>query len=244
MKVTFVYHSCFVVEFEEVVFVFDYFKGKLPEWDADKKIFFFASHKHADHFALDIFDFREKLKDITFVLSSDIRFTDKYLERHGVSPSVKESIIRVGKCTTSEFTVNGKKLTVETLRSTDEGVAFLIQYSGKTIYHAGDLNWWSWAGESENENEKMGDDYMTEINKLSNRNIDVAFVVLDPRQEERYWWGMDYFLKTAAEVKVVFPMHCWENYEVINQFLKEKASEEYSKKVIKIQQEGDSFHLS
>ncbi len=33
---------------------------------------------------------------------------------------------------------------IRTLRSTDEGVAFVVHYAGKTIYHAGDLNWWHW----------------------------------------------------------------------------------------------------
>ena len=28
MKVTFVHHSCFVVEMEDVVLIFDYFEGK------------------------------------------------------------------------------------------------------------------------------------------------------------------------------------------------------------------------
>ena len=36
---------------------------------------------------------------------------------------------------------------IRTLRSTDEGVAFVVHYAGKTIYHAGDLNWWHWEGE-------------------------------------------------------------------------------------------------
>ena len=35
---------------------------------------------------------------------------------------------------------------VATLRSTDMGVAFLIQCEGKRLYHAGDLNCWVWDG--------------------------------------------------------------------------------------------------
>ena len=36
---------------------------------------------------------------------------------------------------------------IRTLKSTDEGVAFLVEAEGKSIYHAGDLNWWYWEGE-------------------------------------------------------------------------------------------------
>lgn len=60
MKVIFVHHSCFVVEMEDVVLIFDYFEGNrvtgytftgvLPVFDKDKSIYFFASHKHQDHF--------------------------------------------------------------------------------------------------------------------------------------------------------------------------------------------------
>ena len=44
---------------------------------------------------------------------------------------------------------------VETLKSNDEGVAFLVTAEGRTIYHAGDLNWWYWNGEPEDDNEFM-----------------------------------------------------------------------------------------
>ena len=53
MKVTYLYHSGFAVELEKHIFVFDYMKGKLPDWDGRKEIIFFASHKHPDHFVMD-----------------------------------------------------------------------------------------------------------------------------------------------------------------------------------------------
>ena len=34
-----------------------------------------------------------------------------------------------------------------------------------------------------------------EIDKLKDIVIDIAFVPLDPRQENQYAWGMDYFMK-------------------------------------------------
>lgn len=50
MKITYIHHSCFVVEIEDCIFVFDYYKGKLPEFDKNKRIIFFVSHSHGDHF--------------------------------------------------------------------------------------------------------------------------------------------------------------------------------------------------
>lgn len=243
MKITYVYHSCYVVELDKIVLIFDYFKGELPEWGEGKKVFFFASHKHQDHFTLEIFQFADKYNDVAFVLSKDIKLTDKYLIRHNINPQIKDKIIYVGKRTKTQIEMEDGDITVETLRSTDEGVAFIITYNNKTFYHAGDLNWWAWTELSEKENEDMATRYKEEINQLAHRAIDVAFVVLDPRQEEFYWWGLDYFLKnTSAEV--VFPMHCWEKYWIINQFKKERNAEGYCDRVINIEHEGIHYMLN
>ena len=73
----------------------------------------------------------------------------------------------------------------------------------------GDLNWWHWEEETESYNEQMRQDYQREIDKLKDIVIDIAFVPLDPRQENQYAWGMDYFMK-HTHTKYVFPMHMWE----------------------------------
>ena len=88
----------------------------------------------------------------------------------------------------------------------------------RIIYHAGDLNWWHWEEESEYYNEQMRMDYQKEIHKLKNIRIDVAFVPLDPRQEEQYYWGLDYFMK-HTDTELVFPMHMWGHYEVYEKLM-------------------------
>ena len=50
MKVTYIQHSGFMVELEECVLVFDYYKGLLPSVSKDKKLYVFSSHHHHDHF--------------------------------------------------------------------------------------------------------------------------------------------------------------------------------------------------
>ena len=44
---------------------------------------------------------------------------------------------------------------IASLKSTDEGVAFVVWAEGHSIYHAGDLNWWHWEGEPFPFNENM-----------------------------------------------------------------------------------------
>ncbi len=98
-----------------------------------------------------------------------------------------------------------QKLT--TFKSTDLGVAFLIEDQEKIIFHAGDLNDWVWEGESTSYNEQMTMDYRKQIHllseKLNHRNIDAAFVVLDPRQEKDYDRGICYFLEHIPVKKFI-----------------------------------------
>ena len=107
---------------------------------------------------------------------------------------------------------------IETLRSNDMGVAFLVKVEGKTIYHAGDLNWWHWNGEPEEDNEYYKKTFQDEMKYLEGKKIDLAFMLLDPRQEDKYCWGMNYFLE-HTDSKVVFPMHCFEHYKINHHYL-------------------------
>ena len=127
---------------------------------------------------------------------------------------------------------SSQKLT--TFRSTDMGVAFLIEDEDKLIYHSGDLNDWVWDEESDSYNAKMTEDYRGEImllsKKLCGRELDLSFVVLDPRQEKDYMRGLLFFLENIP-VKKVYPMHYWENPSVIGTFLSEYP--EYASKIEK-----------
>ena len=139
-----------------------------------------------------------------------------------------------------ELTLDG--LSVRTLRSTDAGVAFLVETEGKTIYHAGDLNWWHWEEESRVYNEMMKRNYRYEIGKIEGQAIDVAFVPLDPRQEEQYYWGMDYFMK-HTDTKVVFPMHMWGHYEVWERLMENPEASSYRDKVMRITKAPQEFEI-
>lgn len=70
-----------------------------------------------------------------------------------------------------------------------------MKVEGKTIYHAGDLNWWHWNGEPEEDNEYYKKTFQDEMKYLEGKKIDLAFMLLDPRQEDKYCWGMNYFLE-------------------------------------------------
>ena len=229
MKVTYIGHSGFLVETADALFLFDYYKGTIPQMNPEKKLFVFVSHRHHDHYNEDIFRLKEIVSQPRYILSSDVRgsVTRQEDEENVIYMSAGE-----------EQKIDG--CYVRTLRSNDEGVAFLVRYGDQTMYHAGDLNWWHWEGESEDYNKKMRRSYQMEINKICGEKIDAAFVPVDPRLGEQYCFGIDCFMK-RTETKQVFPMHFWGNYDVCGRLMLEECTKDYQDRIVKIEQEGQTF---
>lgn len=224
IRVTFLGHSGFLVETEDMYLLFDYYKGRLPEIDPGKKMAVFVSHSHYDHYGKEIFRLRQSAESVRYILSDDI------------SAGNEQDILYMHPNQTAET----EGLQITTLRSNDEGVAFLVKYRGRTLYHAGDLNWWHWEGEPEEYNKKMRRSYQSEINKLQKEKINAAFVPVDPRLGEQYCWGLDCFMK-RTETEKVFPMHFWERYDIFDRLLLEKCTEEYQDKIVRIERQGQTF---
>ena len=211
MNVTYIHHSCFLAETDRFYYLFDYERGKLPPMDPAKPILVFSSHSHGDHYNPEVFSALKEagMQQVQAILSSDIE------------PPADTQTLSVGP--EAEYDL-GPELKLTTFRSTDLGVAFLIADQTTLIYHAGDLNDWVWEEETDDYNRKMTLDYRRQISllsqKLSQRPIDTAFIVLDPRQEKDYDRGLCHFLETIP-VRTVFPMHYWDNPSIIRTFLKE-----------------------
>lgn len=211
MKVTYIHHSGFLVETDRFYYLFDYEKGVLPEMDREKPMFVLSSHSHGDHYNPEVFSLLKErgMHCVRAVLSDDVE-----------APAAMDVLqVSPGK----EYDLESQvKLT--TFRSTDLGVAFLIADQQRLIYHAGDLNDWVWEEETDTYNQEMTRNYREQINllaeKLDHREIDTAFVVLDPRQEKDYDRGMCFFLENIP-AKKVYPMHYWEDPSVIGTFLKD-----------------------
>ena len=131
-------------------------------------------------------------------------------------------------------------LDIQTYRSTDAGVAFLVEVEGKTIFHAGDLHWWHWAEEDAAWNQAMERDFKKECAKLQGKPVDVGFFVLDPRQEGEFWWGFDWWMRTM-EVKHAFPMHSWEDYTLVQTLRTLPCSAPYRDRVVEVSGKGQVF---
>ena len=127
---------------------------------------------------------------------------------------------------------------METLPSTDEGVAFLVTAGGQTVYHAGDLHWWHWEGEDKAWNRNMEVNFKRYLEPLRGRRMDLAMVPLDPRLEGAYGWGLDYFL-TLARPRWVLPMHQWGDFALTERFCREHPAQ--AGLIVPISREGERF---
>ena len=230
MRITYLGHSGFLAETKEHYLLFDYYTGKLPVFSPEKKLTVFVSHSHQDHYNKEIFALQNGLH-ITYVLSGDIwrKRIEELVHRENELLSVKAH---------ETYRLYGDQMAIETLRSTDIGVAYLVTLSeeGRTyhFYHAGDLNLWKWAEESKAHNNNMEANFRREMELIRGRHFDAAFVPLDPRQEDFAFGGMDLFLETA-DADAVFPMHFWKQPEIIRAYLKARPQ---VKNLILLEEEG------
>lgn len=237
--VHYLYNSGFALETEKHLFIFDYYLDDPPSGGLrhgvinpreiaalGKETVVLVSHGHFDHFNRVIFGWRGAIPGVRYVLSSDIP------HRPGIAAAIAPGEER-------DF----GDFTLRALHSTDLGVAFLIKTEGLTLYHGGDLNWWHWEGEPEEDNREMALLYKKEIDSLAGEHIDLAFLPLDPRLEQpAYLLGMDYFLR-HVEVERVLPMHFGDDGRVFDWLERDPRAAEYRDRVVRIERRGQSFSL-
>lgn len=136
MTLRYIFHSGFVLETEQCILIFDYWMD--PEnvmqdyMDTGKQVYVFASHFHEDHFNRSIFDWKNSMPNITYILSKDIL-------RHRRARQ-EEADVWMGKGAKWQ----DKNLMVTATGSNDSGVSWIIDIEGKRFFHAGDLcNWYA-----------------------------------------------------------------------------------------------------
>ncbi|MCC8127752.1 MAG: MBL fold metallo-hydrolase [Clostridiales bacterium] len=238
MKVTYLHHSGFLVETEQVMLLFDYVGGPIPQLNPDKTLVMLASHRHGDHFDPKIFALGVSHPDVRWILSYDIwkkRIPEAY-------QSYVPRICRIRPGDRLELAAGEGLVTVSAYKSTDEGVAFIVEADGRTIYHAGDLNDWYWEEETDAWNHSMQADYIRELKKIraDGYHPDVAMVPVDPRLEQWFYLGLaEYMREVGAEM--IFPMHFWKDYGIIDRIKNHPSSAAYCGRIAEISREGQEF---
>lgn len=246
MQVIFIHHSCFLVEVDEKVLIFDFFQGdrvegfsftgKIPTYEKDTPIYLFSSHSHRDHYDLDVLRWSNQYPNIHYIFSKDIRISPNFLKKHGIDPKVREKVLFVKP--DKEYELD--KIKIETLPSTDAGVAFYVSVQGVYLFHAGDLGDWRMSHVGELLNGKMKREYQHQIRKLADKPIHAAFLPMDPRLNEYQFEGVDYFLKNT-QAEYIFPMHMWQNYEGIVKYKHRLTNRAMAERIIEVERENQVF---
>ena len=215
MKLTYIFHSGFVLEAEKSILVFDCWMDPANVMasvlQSQKPLYVFSSHFHEDHFTREIFTWRKRKANVTYILSKDIL-------RHR----------RAGKTDADAWLGKGASWTdglvsVKASGSTDSGVSWMVETEGKRIFHAGDLNNWyarflpeavpgqticnEWEGEDidpiAHEKRFLGE--LKDIRKVAD-GFDIVMFPIDGRIGNGYTLGGRQFIE-RFKVGLFVPMH-------------------------------------
>ena len=187
-----------------------------------KRLYVFVSHRHEDHFSEKIYDLCGE--NAVYIVSFDVPQPHRGVrmkpgEERGFGP-----------------------VQVRAFGSTDEGVSFLVEYAGITLFHAGDLNLWHWRDESSiTEIETAERAFYDCVAPIPKEKIDLAFFPVDPRQGSMYDAGAGYFVMTVKP-KIMIPMHFQGRGDVAVRFA--ITGETKHTKIVAVEEPGDHVDLS
>lgn len=227
--ITYIYHSCYSVEIGDYFIIFDYYKGVLniPE---DKNVIFVASHGHSDHYTSEILKI-PNMKNYTYILSIDIAHLESddniiYIKENKLGMDQLKSLYNsknvylVDPYQFKEINIKGRKISIKTFGSTDEGISIIIYIDGIEIFHAGDLNYWAWEDYDDKSVKKEYYAFIDQIEKIKNEPIDIAFFPVDYRLGENYYKGPKIFADTIKP-QLMFPIHSGDHEKISLKFARE-----------------------
>jgi len=200
-----------VVADEDVVMVFDY-----PDFDAlscvglffqevdirryidvEKRILFFSSHSHPDHFNPKIKDIAGEFRD------SRLIFSDGVL---GLFPNFTDGLennchpLKPGDC----IDIDDTRITA--MPSTDIGISLFIEHKGTHIFFPGDLALWLWDDIGEDIKREISETFNGIIREIKKRRTDILFVVTEPSLREIGWSGAIDAVKSIMPALTI-PIH-------------------------------------
>ncbi len=216
------FHSGTAVRVKDKLFVFDYFKDEprkekavasslekgVIRKDSFKNVnqaYVFVSHSHHDHYNQVIFEWEQYCDQINYILAAEIEPEAELKNKDNLYLMEQDQELKLDELKISSF------------GSTDAGVSFLVELKDLSIFHAGDLNWWKWKKFSKKVQAREEREYKREVDKLKGKQIDIAFVPVDPRLEEHFYLAGEYFIKEIKPALFV-PIHFADNYDVTKFF--------------------------
>ena len=236
LTVTYYHHSGFSVSWEKVLLVFDYWLGDgLGEVPEEKRItpdflagfeeiYVFVSHEHGDHLDPVIYEWRNSVPGIMYIVSSDMPVGT-----------------RGKRMAPGDVMTLSKSVTVKAFSSTDLGVSYLVDVGGIKVFHAGDLNFWHWRETSTaREIEEADQAFRAAVEPIAKELVDVAFFPADPRLGLLFDAGANYFLM-AVKPRLLIPMHFWGRGDIAVEFARRSRCRQTE--IIAMTQSGEKIEL-
>ncbi len=217
MKIVYIFHSCYLIEFESFSVLIDYYSDSRRVnnqwWVNDyllhkrKRLYVLCTHSHQDHFNPEILTWKNSDNDIRYIFSKELLDSD----------TTKESdAVYLDKLSHYE----DENLRIDAFGSTDIGGSFLLSQNGLRIFHAGDLNNWHWMEEVSKEEALMYENnFLCELELLAERveKLHIAMFPVDPRLGKEYMRGAEQFV-ARIKTDYFFPMHFGRHYNKANAF--------------------------
>jgi len=240
MTITYIYHSCYLIEFSEFSVIFDFYKDTVRDdgsaWVNDyllgkeEDLYVLYTHSHSDHFNPEILTWKERKKNITYIFSDELLISGK---------TNKNDAYHLKK----EEQYNDSRMMIKAFGSTDSGGSFLLSHREHNFFHAGDLNNWHW-------NEEVGktealtyeNNFLCELELLAeiSDRLHVVMFPVDPRLGKDYMKGAEQFISRIPS-NYFLPMHFGEKYEKANKF--EIIAARYSCRYLSLSHHGQSYIL-
>lgn len=259
MKLTYLYHDCFLLEFEKCYVITDYFSGvkinPTSLLNNNKPCYVLVSHHHKDHFSPEIFSWASFLPNVIYIISSDVASLSRHFfnkdsiyKGHNKVDEKKVTVLRPGD------TFKDSNISVTAFGSTDIGNSYVIEAEGKRIFFAGDLNAWTWREESSPEEvNEMLNGFQAILRNIKShfKNFNIAMFPVDPRMGNDMLEGALIFCN-EFKVDHFIPMHfeLWDTSEkredFVNIVLKEgnKFLKTITSEYVPLLTPGQSFYIS
>lgn len=195
MKLYYLEHSGFMIDAGRQCYIFDYWKDQAQvvkkAQQAGKELWFFVTHWHGDHYSPAILAFNSETT--RYVVHEDVPHQDM--------PASRTTVMAVGD------TAVVANLTITMYGSTDEGGSYLIDTGKSKLFHAGDLNWWHWLGDTPENIDFARNFAKQEFDRVRGMQADLILFPVDARLEAAREWGAIELLHVVPQPKLFVPMH-------------------------------------
>ncbi|MBN1272563.1 MAG: ankyrin repeat domain-containing protein [Candidatus Aminicenantes bacterium] len=189
-----------------------------PEEIKGQHVYVFVTHAHNDHFNPSIFKWKDSLKNITFILGFEAKNAPDHT---AIKPRERKKI---------------DDMEIITIKSTDEGVGFIVSVDGLVLFHAGD---------HANKAEDVNGPFRIEIDYLAGLGIkpDMIFMPITGcgfQDEGTIKKGIVYTLD-HLKPGAFFPMHAGGHEYMYEEFVKKDGVTRSGTNYHCARNSGDSF---